>query len=397
MTISRILQLHNRYLHFGGEDIICQSEHELLTGHGHEVKQVFFDNRTIGESWSSKWEAGLRAIHNPEAAHVLARELKDFRPDVVHVHNFFPLISPAVFRAAKSMGIPVVATINNYRLICCKATLFRDNHICEKCTQSFLPVSGIRYRCYHDSAIQSAAVTLMSSWHKAIGTWRQSVDRYILAMTNFGAQKIIQSSLKLPAEKCVVKPNFVRDPGVGDLPRDDYFLFFGRLSLEKGINTLLQAQAQAQFPLLIAGDGPLKPSVLNASQQSSRLRYVGFQTNDQVKVLIKRAKAVIFPSVWYEGMPLALLETLACGTPVIISDLQPFQELITDHVDGLIFRTGDADDLAKKITEFERLPQQIYQNARETYLTHYTPERNYELLINIYRDAFNAHGKKKCA
>lgn len=395
MSVARILQLHNRYLQYGGEDVICQSEYELLTQRGHHVKQVFFDNQTIGTSWSSKLGAGFRAIHNPDAVRSLTREVHEFRPDVVHVHNFFPLISPSVFRAARSLRVPIVATINNYRLICCRATLFRNDQICEKCTQHIFPLAGIRHGCYHDSAAQSAAVTLMSSWHKVIGTWRNSIDRYILAMTNFGAEKIIDSSLRLPREKCVVKPNFVRDPGSGGFPRDDFFLFFGRLSSEKGIDTLLRAQARGKFSLVVAGDGPLRPAVIEASQQSEGIQFVGFQTSDKVKELIKKAKAVIMPSVWYEGMPLALLETLACGTPVIISDLPPFLELIADRINGLVFRAGDPNDLAQKVAEFESLTADVYANARRTYLDLYTPERNYDLLINIYREASTCHGAKE--
>lgn len=390
----RILQVHNKYQQYGGEDVIVKSEYDLLIRHNHVVKQLFFDNKDIAGSIVKKIHTAIGITYNYSSEKRILEEMENFRPDVVHVHNFFPLVSPSVFYAASKKNIPVIATINNYRLICANAQLFREGRICEVCIHKMFPLSGIFYSCYRNSVMQSFVVTWMAFYHKWKKTWISKVDKYIIAMTNFGKDKLANSSLVLPPDKVVVKPNFVDDAGYGGTIRNDWFLFFGRLSEEKGIRVLLEAVEKAKFNLKIIGTGPLRGLVEQKALSNSSIEYLGFREKPFIVDMIKKSRAVIFPSLWYEGMPLSVLETLSTGTPLIISDLPSFNEIITHSYNGVIFETGNASALVNAIHYFnEKRTDSFYKNARETYLQKYTPERNYELLISVYQSVIDA--KKK--
>lgn len=384
----RVLQIHNKYRTPGGEDVLAQMERDLLVQHGHIVDQLFFDNHNIPAGWWHKVKAGIDAIYNFSSAREVQSRITSFQPDIIHVINFFPLLSPSVFYVASRNRIPIVATINNYRLICANALLFRENQICERCINSWFPLSGIRYRCYHNSAIQSLAVTLMATVHKSLGTWQRKVDKFIIAMTDYGRVKFLNSSLHLPPEKSVLKPNFVADPGEGIQPREDYYVFFARLSPEKGVETLLQSLDHYPYRLKIIGDGPLRSQVEQCVQKNPNVEYLGLRKLDEVMEIVKKCRAVIMPSIWYEALPLSVIGTLATGTPSIISDVPSFLELIEEGTTGFHFKTGDAKDLAEKIRQFDsRLKenQPMYQHARQVYLRSYSPQSNYHQLLSIYQ------------
>ncbi|MCA4895576.1 MAG: glycosyltransferase family 4 protein [Cytophagales bacterium] len=394
----RVLQIHNKYKSFGGEDVLLQSEFNLLKENGHAVEQLFFDNKTIEPSFFGKLNAGIKSIYNFKSARVVQHAISTFKPDIIHVQNFFPILSPAVFYVANRNNVPVVTTINNYRLICSNATLLRDNHLCVKCVNKVLPLSGVAHKCYHNSHFQSAAVTLMSSVHKLLGTWRNRIDMYIIAMTEFGKETFITSSLKLPPEKCTLKPNFVVDMGFGSESREDFYLCFARLSEEKGIRVLLDSLHHYKYKLKIVGDGPLRPIVEQAVKENTSIEFLGFKNIDWIIAEVKKSRAVIMPSIWYEALPLSVLHTLSTGTPLIISDLPPFRELIADKINGFHFKTGDSVDLARKIEFLNQNYDQmkvLYKNARETYLEKYTPERNYLMLIEIYERLLKSYRQKK--
>lgn len=394
----RILQIHNKYQSFGGEDVLLQSEFNLLKENGHTVQQLFFDNKTIKPGFWGKVSAGFSAIYNFESARIVRKAISAFKPDIIHVQNFFPILSPSVFYVANRSKVPIVATINNYRLVCANATLFRDNQICVKCVNKTLPIYGVIYKCYHNSRVQSAAVTLMSSVHKIFGTWRNRVDMYILAMTEFGRETFVKSSLKLPPERCTLKPNFVLDVGEGGAVREDFYLCFSRLTEEKGVRILLNSLNHSNYRLKIIGDGPLRYLVEEAAKTNSSIEYLGFRDLNFVLSETKKCKALIMPSIWYEALPLSVLHALSTGTPLIISDLPSFRELITDGENGFLFKTGDPQDLARKVDFFDQnhaMVRQMYENARKTYLEKYTPEKNYLMLIEIYNKLVEKYRAKE--
>jgi glycosyltransferase involved in cell wall biosynthesis len=242
---------------------------------------------------------------------------------------------------------------------------------------------------YRNSRIETAAVAIMVVLHKMIGTWRRKVDFYI-TLSNFAKEKFRKSALSIPEDRLVVKPNFVPDCGIGDYIRKDFFLFVGRLVHEKGIQTLLNAAKLLDFKLTIIGDGPLRKMVKDAAGINPNIIYLGIQDKASTIGHMKKCKALIFPSIWYEGLPITILEALSTGTLVIASKLGVMAEIIQNKVNGLHFEAGNERDLAGKIAEINSQPEWakcLADNARLTYLVHYTPEKNYTLLTDIYNQA----------
>lgn len=362
-----------------------KSESDLLRGHGHEVEQLIFENKEI-KTWWDKIKVGLKTIYNPTSTRIISKKIEGFNPDVVHVHNFFPLASPAVFFSAQKFHVPVVLTLHNYRLICPSATLFFEGRIYEKNVGKVFAWHAVMRGVYHESRIQTLAIALMLGIHNLIGTWRNRVSAYI-ALSQFAKEKFIDSSLAIPEQKIHVKSNFIHDPGRGEATRQDFFLFVGRLTEEKGINTLVEAAASQKFQLVVLGDGPLSGKVKQAAEANSHLHYLGQQDHENVLFFLKNCRALIFPSVWYEGFPIILLEAFATGTAVISSKLGSMCEIIQDNVNGMYVEAGNANALIARICELNMNPsraRRLGENARTTYRMNYTPAINYSQLIDIY-------------
>jgi glycosyltransferase involved in cell wall biosynthesis len=384
----KILLAHNFYRQAGGEDRVVTAEAELLRAAGHEVVRFQRRNSEIADCrglqgaalaarmvWSWPTYADLRGL--------LRRE----RPAVAHFHNLLPLISPSAYYACTREGVPVVQTLHNYRLICPTATLFRDGHVCEECVDSSSLLPAINYGCYRGSRPATAAVASMIKFHSAIGTWSRQVDCYI-TLTQFARAKLLRSGL--PAEKVFVKPNFLQaDPGAGNGPRE-YALFMGRLVPEKGVGCLLNAWSKlsCSVPLQVAGDGPLCAEVQRAAARShGNIKWLGHVTADQALELLKHARFLLFPSEWYEGFPVTLVESLASGTPVIAARIGSVAEIIVDGVTGIHFNPGDENDLVGKIQWACSHPGELAAMgaaARNDYLKKYTAKQNYKALMEIY-------------
>lgn len=383
----KILQVHNVYQQPGGEDQVCAAECELLTARGHQVIPYRVHNDAIQEM--SALHVGLKTIWSAET-HSKARELiRREQPDVLHAHNTFPLISPAIYYAAEAEGVRVVQTLHNYRLFCPAATFFREGAVCEDCLHSPVPFQAVKHRCYRHSATASATVASMLVAHRVAGTWRRKVNTYI-ALTNFSRDKFIEGGL--PQDRIVVKPNcLATDPGAG-VGQGNYALFAGRLTEEKGVCTLIDAwkQFDSPIPLKIAGDGPLANELRERARNLRNIEWLGRCDHDQVLNLMRRAALLITPSLYYENLPMTIIEAFACGTPVIASGLGALNELVRDEENGLRFLPGDPNDLANKVSQLITAPDRLKRMrgaARLCYERYYTPERNYELLMNIYTNA----------
>jgi glycosyltransferase involved in cell wall biosynthesis len=328
-------------------------------------------------------------VHNPGSTRKIREKIEHFNPDIIHVHNFFPLVSPSIFALAKRINIPIILTLHNYRLICPSATLVHSGKIYERSIHSFFPIDAIMKGVYRNSRLQTAAVAIMVAWHNLIGTWRYKVDFYI-ALSNFAKEKFKSSALAIPEERMVVKPNFVPDFGIGHSTRDNELLFVGRLVEEKGIRVLLRATRLLPFKLTIIGDGPMRKLVTDAARINPNIHYLGFQDKTNIARYMKKCKALIFPSIWYEGFPLAILEAFSTGTLVIASDLGAMSEIIHNGINGLLFEAGNERALVAKIAEIDAQPEsakRLANNARLDYLAHYTPEKNYGSLASIYNKA----------
>ena len=326
-------------------------------------------------------------IWNDEVYRELRTLIRREQPQVAHFHNTFPLISPAAYHAARAEGVPVVQTLHNYRLLCPNALFFREGRVCEDCLGKTLSWPGIVHACYRSSRPASGAVAAMQSVHWATGTWVKAVDAYV-ALTGFARQKFIEGGL--PPAKIMVKPNFVDpDPGAGG-GDGGYFLFVGRLSREKGVETLLAAweQLRGRIPIKIVGDGPLAPEVAAAARRIPELEWVGRQPRDRVLAMMKNAKALIFPSVWYEGFPMVMVEAYAVGLPVIASDLGSMSSLVDHGRTGLRFRPSDPQELANQAKWALAHPTELgkmREEARSEFEGNYTAKRNYRLLTKIYQ------------
>ncbi len=387
----RLLLAHNYYQLRGGEAEIFETEAGLLQSHGHRVIRYTVHNDAI--DGMGRLEAARATLWNRQVYDALRRLLRAERPDVAHFHNTFPLISPAAYYAARAENVPVVQTIHNYRLLCPKAQFFREGRVCEDCLGRSVALPGIVHGCYRDSRAASTVVAAMLALHRARRTWSKMVDVYVLAMTEFAREKFVEGGF--PAEKLVVKPNFVYpDPGPGT-GRGGYALFVGRLSEEKGIRTMLAAweRLDGQIPLHVVGDGPLAATVEAAAGRRAEITWLGRQPSEEVYRQMGEAACLIFPSVWYEGLPRTIVESFARGTPVIASNLGAMSSLIDPDRTGLHFEAGNAEDLAARVRWWLAHPEAhgaMREAARAAYEHHFTAEANYRQLMQIYETALRA-------
>jgi len=381
-----VLCVHNRYIQPGGEDQVFESEAQLLAQNGVRVEKVE-EQTTYPSGLVRKIEAAMDCVWSRSWHQKFKTLLRDMRPDVVHIHNFFSVISPSVYYACKEEGVPVVQTLHNYRLACPAASFYRDGKICEECLDRG-PFHAVRYGCYRESKLATAALATMLEVHRRKNTWTGMVDCYV-ALTEFAREKMIEGGL--PADKIRVKPNFVLpDPG----PRTsdgDYALFVGRLVDLKGVGTLIKAWSKlpASIPLVIAGDGPYRPEMekLISDFKLANVDYRGRLSRKETLATMKGARFLMFPSEWYEGFPVTIAESFACGVPVLCSRLGGMQEIVDDGRTGLHFTSGDAADMAEKVQWAWSNPEETSNmglEARAEFEAKYSAERNFGMLTEIY-------------
>ncbi len=381
----KILQVHNFYQQPGGEDQVFAAEYEMLTTRGHQV--IRYEARNDELLQISGMRAAVNAHWNNSTYKTIRRMIRDERPEIVHAHNTFPMISPSLYYAAAAERVPVVQTLHNYRLICPDANLFRDGHICEDCVGSLVPYSALLHRCYRNSFGATAVTASTLAVHRFSGTWTSKVTTYI-ALSAFAKSRFVKGGLR--DERITIKPNFLaRDPGFG-AGDGGYVLFAGRLCEEKGIRVLLDAWQKVgpHTPLKIAGQGALADLCKQKAARLPTIQLLGQLDRSGLLEAIKGAKLVVFPSVNHESGPMIILEAFACGTPVLASDLASLHEFVKNGDNGFYFRTGDADDLAAKLKAVFTRPEllaSMRQSARDSYLQNYTAEQNYALLMDIYR------------
>lgn len=394
----RVLLVHNRYQQPGGEDGVVKAEAEMLRRHLHRVELYEADNDGITGGMSSL-KTALSCMWSIRTQRSFAERIREVQPDVVHVHNFFPVMSPAVHHAARKSGIPVVQTLHNYRLLCPASTFLRNGSICEACTHEWYPLSAVRHACYRNSRAATTAVANMLVMHRAIGTWTTTVSRYI-ALSEFARRKFIASGM--PADRISVKPNFLADdPGSGP-GSDDYVLFVGRLSDEKGIACLLQAwkAVRSKLRLVIVGDGPLGPMVREYAAANRSVEWLGFRNRSEILNLMGKAFALVFPSLWFEAFPLVLAEAFAKGLPVIASNLGSMAEIVVHRRTGLLFAPGSPLDLTSALQWASDHRNEVCAMrpwARREFESKYTAETNYRQLMSIYEEARQVFSEARVA
>jgi glycosyltransferase involved in cell wall biosynthesis len=385
-----ILIAHNFYKQPGGEDQCMAAEVAMLKAHGHEVTQYCLRNDSI-DAMSSLEVAG-RTIWSRSSFRELRHLFRTRRPQIVHFHNTFPLISPAAYYAARAENVRVVQTLHNFRLSCANALLFRDGKVCEDCLGKSVAWPGIVHKCYHDSRNAGAVIATMQTVHRMLGTWRKAVDVYV-ALSESSRRKLIAGGL--PANKIVVKSNFAYpDPGPGaGLGR--YAMFVGRLAAEKGLETLLTAWQHlgGSLPLKIVGNGPMAAAVQEAAAKDPSIQWLGNLPLETVYTLVGDATVLVLPSQCYENFPRVVIEAFAKGTPVIASNLGAMAEIVDDGRTGLHFEAGNPANLAEKLRSVLADPPKLArmrQAARQDFDQYFTADVNHKSLMAIYETALGA-------
>lgn len=389
----KILQVHNRYKITGGEWTVVNHEYELLKKE-HAVEQLIVDNNEELDSFINKLKLVFSTHYNRSSRESVKKKLLEGNADIMHVHNFFPLLTPSIFDASVEAGIPSVLTLHNYRLLHPNGLLLHNGKIDER------SIHGSAYSCiwdgvYRNSILQTAVVAHMIEYHRKRKTWQEKVDGFI-CLSEFAKSKFIEAGF--PEHKMYVKPNFVEDhfgeyePERRMNENESYYLFVGRISEEKGIRTLLKAWERIHGligkSLVIIGHGPIKKELQSMfGGGKSQIVWMGKKNRTEVMNYLKRAKALIFSSEWYEGMPMTILEAFSAGTPVIASDIGSQAEIVTHKKNGLHFKTGQVESLIKAIEWFEKneeLIPYLRKEARREYEQKYSPEVNYSKLMSIY-------------
>ncbi|HWI25917.1 MAG TPA: glycosyltransferase [Stellaceae bacterium] len=383
----KLLMLHNYYQQPGGEDLCLADESKLLRSHGHSVLWYTDDNRRIDQL--DRLTLARATLWNSSTYRDLARLIATHRPDIVHVHNIFPLISPSAYYVAQAARVPVVQSVHNFRMFCVNGTFTRSGKICKDCTRTTLPWPGVVHRCYRGGLISSLGAAAGLTMHKALRTHSRKIDLFIVP-SEFVKRQLIECGI--PLAKVRVKPNFVPgNPRVGGR-RQACAVFVGRLSQEKGLPTLLAAwrSLAAEIELKVVGDGPLRDLVRTAAAQDRRISFLGRQSPESVLEIMQSALCVVIPSECYESFGRVAIEAFSVGTPVIAAQIGALPELVEDGRTGFHFPPGDACGLRAKLQHLydaQDMFDTMSRAARSKYETEFTASRNYRLLVNIYSEA----------
>jgi glycosyltransferase involved in cell wall biosynthesis len=382
----RILIVHTVYKIKGGEDSVVYNEAELLRSAGHEVDLLLFSNNG---------NTALKVMQMPfnvSSYKKTLRKIKEFQPDVIHVHNLHFAGSPAVLYAAKKCKVRVVMTLHNYRLLCPSGTLFFKEKLFTNSVNQVFPADAVRKGVYQNSKLITFWVALSGMMHQLAGTWNIP-EKYVVLGDN--AKMLFEDSkLKQLTNRMLIKPNFCYPGNIQQEAKAGYYVYAGRLSAEKGINVLLEAFSKTGAKLKIAGSGPMEDRIKEAAMQHPNIQLMGSLPPNDVQKLIAEAKALIFPSIWHETFGMVIIEAFASGTPVIASAIGEAKNLVVDGVNGLQFKPGDHADLLAKLYYFEAMDSdsltKLSENALKTYQENYTPEENIKKLHHIY-DAASSH------
>lgn len=384
----RVLVVHARYQQRGGEDTVFDTETTLMESAGWQVERLIGHNDELVDLRPD--QIALRSVWNQDWARRVRQKVQEFRPDVVHFHNTFPMMSPSVIWAAKGEGVATVQTLHNFRLGCLNGVLFRDGRICTDCLQGSI-AQGAARGCYRGRG-PSAVAALSTQIHRAIGTYRKAVDRFIVLTE---ASKELYARMGIPTDRLSLKPNFLFPDPVVNLTKGNFVTFAGRLSIEKGIDVLLQAwRTDPGLPLLkIIGDGPLRNQVETAATKLANLDYLGSKPRDEVTALLSKSRSLVMPSVWFEPCGMVMVEAFAAGTPVVASDFPTIRENAGDA--GLFFPPGDPQRLADQVRR--ALQVDLRQAARRQYEERFSCLASLARLSAIYEEAKAAADSTTCA
>jgi glycosyltransferase involved in cell wall biosynthesis len=380
---------HTEYAEPGGEDLSASMDAALLKRRGIDVCEFRRSNRDVLAGPAPAAALTLWRSHfNRQVYDEVRRFCRARKPDVAHVQNFWFALSPSVHAACHAEGVATVQTLRNYRLLCVNGLLMRDGGPCEDCVGR-APWRGVVHACYRESRLSSALVARMIQYNRSRGTWRDDVDVFV-ALTSFARDRYVAGGL--PGERIMVRPNSVHDPGPATPPGTGA-VFVGRLSTEKGIDTLLGAwRGLPRVPLTIVGDGPLRGDVERAAARWTQITYLGARPQPDCFDVIRRSAVLVMASRWYEGFPRVIIEAFALGRAVVAPRLGSMADVVRDGATGLLYEPGSDVDLVRAVKSLEEQPEKALRMgraAREVYEAAYAPDANAGQLLDVYRRALD--------
>lgn len=378
---KNILIVHNYYQIPGGEDTVVANEKKLLEEHCHTVTLYTRNNSELKNlNFAGKLLLPVNTVFSFRTYREIKSIIKKEHIDIVHVHNTLNLISPSVYYAARSCHVPVVQTVHNFRLVCPGATFYRDGHICEDCPAHGMKCA-VRHRCYRGSRLQTLACAMSTRIHSLLGIYKKI--NYI-CLTEFTKKKLAGIA---PDDHIYIKPNFVFDFG-GNAEPHDYYVFVGRLEEIKGISLLVDAfKLLPGIKLKIVGTGVEAEAVKNriAAEGITNIELVGYKERNEVNEIVRKSKALIMCSQWYETFGMVIAEAYSNGVPVIVGNIGNIKDLVIPDRTGMLFEYNSAKALADTVRRFEDNYSAEYgRNAYEYYRQTLTPDKNYEVLSDIY-------------
>lgn len=382
-----ILFIHNKYLQKGGEDSVVQNEISILKKNGYFIHYKEFNNQSLQKPGPGIFTLPFSIFFNISAFISIYLLVKKHKIDVVHVHNFFYKASPSVFWAARSAGAKTVLTLHNYRLFCLNGIFFRAGNICFDCHTAKNFKKGIAEKCFKSSRLFSTILALSTILHRKAGTWKNKVNRFVV-INPFMPQLL--SDIGIPPNKIILQRNVLSDFTNSTLKdyseRKDFYLYVGRLSIEKGVHHLIEAFKSCAKKLLIVGDGDLVDFV--KQNVSDNIIYEGAKSKEEVFRLYANCKAIIFPSLWIEGMPMTIIEAQSAGTIPIVAASVNTDLMIQHGQNGFLYEAGNIEDLIRVIDIFEGQSidelNRLSANARQHFLDTYSETQYLKAVIDIY-------------
>lgn len=390
----RILLIHNFYQYLGGEDSYVTNLKKLLEDNGQQVYLYSKDSKNIKTVWD-KVKAAIGLFYNPLVERELIKIIKEFKPDIAHFHNIYPLIGATAYRVCKKYKVKIAQHIHNYRFMCPKGILFRNGKICELCLRKRFPFWAIIFGCYHTSRLASFFLSLSFWFHRLLGTF-EIIDKYIFP-SKFALNYFTKYS-KISKQKTFFLPHFIDLPKnlkeQKKIKKEDFFLFVGRLSEEKGIIELLEVfKTLPKYKLIVIGDGPLKNTIKKFFAHKN-VKIVGVLDREKILKLMRSSLALIIPSLGYEIFPLVFIEAFSLGTFVLVPSMGVFKKDIGEHKTVFFYEYRNREDLRKKIIflyKKRNYLNKITDTVNQRGFSYYTSETYYKKILKFYQEIKNKY------